>query len=110
MKQLLLLIFILANFYVLGQETLKSHDFVKGNIPAYKPTFNENFPNWAKQLYQEEVNFHEIKKDYEEWKKLDKKPTKPLNDTIKFGADTLFITYNKMEPFNFQTHTNSLRQ
>ena len=86
MKQLLLLIFILTNFYVSGQGTLNSHDLVKGNIPAYKPAFNENFPNWAKQLYQEEVNFHKIKKDYEEWKKLDKKNHKAVERYYKIWS------------------------
>ena len=68
MKQTLLLLMILLNIHVFGQEKLMSHDLIQGNIPSYKPTFNENFPSWAKQLYQENINFYSIQSDYERWK------------------------------------------
>ena len=33
-----------------AQNKFLAHDFVDGNIPIYKPAFQEDFPNWAKML------------------------------------------------------------
>lgn len=52
-----------------AQDKFNSHDFIKGNIPSYKPSFDNSYPAWGKMLYDENPNFLEIQKKYNEWKK-----------------------------------------
>ena len=44
-KQVILALYILASIHLFGQEKYNSHDFIDGNIPSYKPTYNETFPD-----------------------------------------------------------------
>jgi hypothetical protein len=37
-------------------------------IKNYKPAFNENYPDWAKMLYQYPVNFKQINQEYQAYK------------------------------------------
>ncbi len=50
-----------------AQVQLTPYDAVPGNIASYKPNYSAEFPQWAKMLYQQEINFHEISKAYRLW-------------------------------------------
>lgn len=69
MKYTLALLLLLFCFAVHGQEQNKyaTHDHIPGNIPDYKPAYQENYPDWAKMLYQEEINFNTIEKAFQKW-------------------------------------------
>ncbi len=86
MKFIFSLLIILLSHQVFGQHKFLPHDFVPGNIPSYKPSYNENFPSWAKQLYQENINFYDLQKEYENWKKLDLNSFKAIERYYKIWS------------------------
>ena len=57
------------SFQLTAQDKFNSHDFIEGNIPSYKPSFDNSYPAWGKMLYDENPNLLEIQKEYNEWKK-----------------------------------------
>ena len=60
---------LFLSFQLIAQDKFNSHDFIEGNIPSYKPAFNNSYPTWGKMLYDENPNVLEIQKKYAEWKK-----------------------------------------
>ena len=66
---LLIVVLFAAQFNVSAQIESTPYDKLPGNNPIYKPSYNENFPTWAKMLYQYPVNFEEIKKEYQDYTK-----------------------------------------
>lgn len=68
MRFILLISFLFITFSIIGQNKFVSHDYISGNIPSYKPNYQENYPKWAKMLYSENINYSELIEDYEQWK------------------------------------------
>jgi len=66
-------IFLLNVAPVFGQMEITSYDKLAGIDPINKPAFNENFPNWAKMLYEYPINFNEIEKGYQQDLKINGK-------------------------------------
>ncbi len=66
--RLLLVLLAAFQFNVFAQERLTPFDQIPGVIASYKPALEENFPQWAKMLYEQNPNFREIEKEYEAWK------------------------------------------
>jgi len=48
-----------------GQEAYTPYDHIPGNFAINKPTYNKNFPNWAKKLYTYPANLNEIEQEYQ---------------------------------------------
>lgn len=67
MRYFQILLFLSFFFQSFGQEKFYSHDYVPGNILSYKPAYQDDFPQWAKMLYQENPNFHVISELYDKW-------------------------------------------
>ena len=57
MRKIITLLFIFLSIKLIAQDKFVAHDNINGNIPSYKPTFQESFPKWAKLLYENEANF-----------------------------------------------------
>jgi photosystem II stability/assembly factor-like uncharacterized protein len=55
------LIFILAfSMQTVGQQHFTPYDDLPGIQKSYKPTYEDNFPDWAKMLYVYPLNFNEL--------------------------------------------------
>lgn len=59
-------IFLFNITAIFGQNDITPYDKLVGNDPINKPAFNENFPSWAKLLYEYPVNFNEIESGYQQ--------------------------------------------
>ena len=68
MRQIITFILIFISINLIAQDKFVAHDYINGNIPSYKPTFQESFPKWAKLLYENEANFYDIQQSYNHWK------------------------------------------
>ncbi|MBT3241800.1 MAG: T9SS type A sorting domain-containing protein [Bacteroidetes bacterium] len=48
-----------------AQAQFTPYDEIPGVIKSYKPAYSDSYPDWAKMLYQDQVNFNEIEADYQ---------------------------------------------
>ncbi len=55
----------------IAQQHLTPYDEVPGLPKSYKPALEENYPEWAKLLYQYPVNYHKINSLWKEWMESD---------------------------------------
>ena len=92
MRLIILLLSLTFSCQLMAQEKFVTHDFIKGNIPSYKPAFNDSYPEWAKMLYQEKANFFEIQKNYMHWKLNSKNEFKAIERYYK-------IWVRKIKPY-----------
>ena len=49
MRQIITFLFIFLSLNLTAQDKFVAHDYINGNIPSYKPTFQESFPKWLLQ-------------------------------------------------------------
>jgi len=54
----------------IAQEHFTPYDDLPGVIKSYKPAYSDDFPEWAKMLYQPEINFREISQAFDEYMSL----------------------------------------
>lgn len=68
--KLFLTFFLLIICVKWGNSQLKvtPYDLLPGIITAYKPSYQESFPGWAKKLYEYPVNYKEIEEGYDMYK------------------------------------------
>lgn len=108
-KQVILALYILASIHLFGQEKYNSHDFIDGNIPSYKPTYNETFPDWAKMLYNENLNFNDVRQEYNKWKSLNTNKHKAVERYYKIWSRKIipYVLPNGEIYINHQSNTNN---
>ena len=58
------LLFVLTKT-IFSQKEFTTYDEFPGIIKSYKPAYLEDYPNWAKMLYQDSVNYFEMLHEYE---------------------------------------------
>lgn len=63
----LLFFLFLISFQTKAQQKFTPYDDLPGIHKSYKPAFDENFPDWAKMLYQYPVNFNELSTKFQEY-------------------------------------------
>lgn len=68
MRYLFFSTFLLISTFIFGQQKFVPHDFAPSNMPNYKPAYQDNFPDWAKMLYQENINYFHLEEAYLQWK------------------------------------------
>ena len=66
-----------------AQQRLFPHDNIPGNIPTYKPAYQDEYPEWAKMLYQEGINYHNITQSYAYWKSTTPSSKTPIERYFK---------------------------
>ena len=57
-------------FYTLsaaGQKQYTPYDEMPGINKSYKPACSDDFPDWAKMLYQPSVNYNDITREFDAW-------------------------------------------
>jgi len=63
------LIFLIPNFFLVtplsAQSRFTSYDDLPGLVKSYKPSYEDNFPGWAKKLYSPDINFIELNEEFE---------------------------------------------
>jgi photosystem II stability/assembly factor-like uncharacterized protein len=94
MRTFLFSILFFSIFQLFGQQNFVSHDFIPGNIPNYKPGFQEDFPDWAKLLYQESINYFEVEAAFEKWEATDPEEFRPIRKYFKIWQQNIlpFVT------------------
>lgn len=75
------LLTLLSGTEALGQFT--KYDDVPGNIKTYKPAYQDDYPEWAKMLYEEEVNFLSIKAAFDQWEQKGSTEFRPIRRYFK---------------------------
>ncbi len=86
MKKKLLFVFIFSIAIIYSDNIISQHRFTPyDELPdinkSYKPAYNNNYPEWAKMLYNYPVNFNEINASFEKYMK-ENPGTK--NDIIRY--------------------------
>ncbi len=62
---LILIVFLSNSLMVKGQATFTRFDELPGFNKSYKPAYCADFPEWAKMLYKDELNFNTVNKAFE---------------------------------------------
>lgn len=75
------LLFIAIPFF--GQQKFVPHDYIPGNLPSYKPAYQDNYPDWAKMMYQENINYYELEEAFEKWEALGTENFRPIRKYYK---------------------------
>ncbi len=91
MKQIITLIFIISISSLFGQEKYYAHDYLPGVVPSYKPAYQDDYPDWAKMLYQEDLNYYQIEEAYLEWKTLATKEFRPIERYYKLWRQQALV-------------------
>ena len=48
-----------------AQSHFTPYDDLPGLVKSYKPSYEDNFPGWAKKLYSPDINFIELNEEFE---------------------------------------------
>ncbi|MCX6249429.1 MAG: discoidin domain-containing protein [Bacteroidetes bacterium] len=64
-RTLILLVICCFSLPVFSQQQFTSYDDFPGIIKSYKPAYSNDYPSWAKMLYQEPVNFNDITRGFD---------------------------------------------
>ncbi len=83
MRALIILLFLLTSIQIFGQQKYFLHDYIPGSLPSYKPAYQEDYPEWAKKLYQENINYQEIESAYTKWKANNSIQFRPIEKYYK---------------------------
>ncbi|MFT4664180.1 MAG: hypothetical protein ACI8YQ_001841 [Polaribacter sp.] len=96
MRAILITIVLFSALQVFGQQKFVSQDYIPGNIPSYKPAYQEDYPEWAKMLYQENSNYYEIEQAYEKWETTGATNFRPIRKYYKIWERNIlpFVTEN----------------
>ncbi|MCD6347682.1 MAG: discoidin domain-containing protein [Bacteroidales bacterium] len=66
-KALMTMVIGLIAYVLPAQSQFTPYDDLPGVIKSYKPAYSNNYPEWAKMLYSNTINFSEIEKSYESY-------------------------------------------
>ena len=72
-QNLLLTLLMLVITNLTAQQEYTIYDDAPGNIKSYKPSYNVDFPDWAKLLYTYPVNYNEICAAFDQSKERNEK-------------------------------------
>lgn len=110
MKNLIAIIFIFVFFTANGQKHYSKFDNSPGNIKSYKPAYQDDYPIWAKMLYNTDINYNSVLNKYKKWNRKNEYQYKPLIRYFKNWSKNIQtfvnqdgeIEYNKFKEY----HTN----
>lgn len=83
MRTILISFLLCSTLYLFGQQKFVPHDYIPGNIPSYKPAYQANYPEWAKMLYQENINYFELERAFEKWEATGLREFRPVRKYYK---------------------------
>ncbi len=67
---LLIATFVIVCPVIEAQDMITPYDRLPGMKVSYKPSYQSDYPEWAKMLYQYPVNYYEINRSYEDYARL----------------------------------------
>ena len=62
---LTLMISVFCSGLLFAQSQFTPYDDIPGIIKSYKPSYEDSYPEWAKMLYKDQINFNEIEKGFQ---------------------------------------------
>ena len=88
MQNLLKLLLFFCIFFGISQKIVAQientpYDNLPENNAIYKPSFSENYPDWAKMLYQYPINYNDIEAGYQQYFKEHGKQKNPITRYYK---------------------------
>jgi photosystem II stability/assembly factor-like uncharacterized protein len=89
MRIILISLLLFTTFQIFGQQQFVSQDYIPGNIPSYKPAYQEDYPKWAKKLYQENINYHEVEEAYDKWEATGSPDFRPIRKYFKIWQKSI---------------------
>ena len=73
MKLLLTTLLLAISCSLCAQSQYTRYDDVPGNVKSYKPAYQADYPDWAKMLYAESINYNTIQEAFTAWEKDEQK-------------------------------------
>lgn len=78
MRELITLLFIFVICAVNGQIHYSDFDNSPRNIKSYKPAYQNDYPNWGKMLFSEDINYNTVLNAYKKWDRKNEDLYKPI--------------------------------
>ncbi|MEI6577321.1 MAG: discoidin domain-containing protein [Bacteroidota bacterium] len=66
----ILTILLSISFLTSGQSRFSTFDNLPGVNKSYKPAYSADYPDWAKMMYQKDINFNTVNAEFESYIKL----------------------------------------
>ncbi|SFF11840.1 discoidin domain-containing protein [Sunxiuqinia elliptica] len=69
---------LLVNISTFAQTAYTPYDELPGITKSYKPAYDDSYPEWAKMLYRYPINYYELNRAYNDYKRLNGKEKSPI--------------------------------
>jgi len=86
MKLFPIFLFLLFVLTANSQNQYTIYDDLPGINKSYKPAYNNDYPEWAKMLYSDNINFNEIEKQFTQWESEDSNLHRPIRRYYKIWS------------------------
>ncbi len=83
MKLYFSLLFLLFGFIINAQSIYTIYDDVPGNNKSCKPAYQDDYPEWAKMLYSDDIDFQEIETLFTAWEEKNTGNHRPIRRYYK---------------------------
>lgn len=83
MRIFLLLLIFSFGINIYAQKEYTKYDDIPGNNKSYKPAYQNDYPAWAKMLYEDELNFDQITQSFNEWESQHTNEHRPIRRYFK---------------------------
>ena len=94
-KRSLTFVFVTLSSIAIGQSQYTKYDDAPGNIKSYKPAYQDDYPDWAKMLYSDEVNYNALKSEYDNWESTNTKEHRAVRRYYKIWSQKVLPWVNK---------------
>jgi hypothetical protein len=85
---------IIISSTLIGQSQYTKYDDIPGNIKSYKPTFQNDYPDWAKMLYSDDINYNVIKSEFDAWENQGTKEHRAIRRYYKIWSQKVLPFVN----------------
>ena len=96
LKPTVTFIFTFLSMLIVAQTQYTVYDDIPGNIKSYKPAYNAEYPEWAKMLYTNNINFLDISFAYEQWESKDTKDHRAIRRYYKIWSKNILHWVNNL--------------
>jgi len=87
MKFFPLYLLLLFSVGAKAQQSYTIYDDAPGNIKSYKPAYQEDYPDWAKMLYSDQINFKEMEERFQQWESEKSSDFRPVRRYYKIWSN-----------------------
>ena len=93
-KSAIIFVFIIISGLAIGQTQYTQYDDIPGNLKSYKPAYQDDYPDWAKMLYSNEINYNTLKSKYDKWENTDTKEHRAVRRYYKIWSQKVLPWVN----------------